>query len=183
MTNVHETSIQEVGATFDPRVFRDTLGHYASGITIIGGLEEGENGIEPVGFTCQSFYSVSTEPPLVSFSVMTNSTTYPRIRETGKFSVNVLAHDQHTVSNQFARKGTDKWAGIEWTPTANGNPVIADTLMWLDCDIWAEHEAGDHLIVIGRVNEMSPASWHKEEPLLYFKGQYRHLREVEALAG
>ena len=75
---------------------------------------------------------------------MTNSTTYPRIRETGKFSVNVLSHDQHTVSNQFARKGTDKWAGIDWTPTAGGNPVIADTLMWLDCDIWAEHEAGDH---------------------------------------
>ena len=167
------------GPAFDPRVFRDTLGHYASGITIISGIDEEG----PIGFTCQSFYSVSTEPPLVSFSVMTNSTTYPRVRETGKFAVNVLAHDQHTVSNQFARKGTDKWAGVSWNPTVAGNPVIADTLMWLDCDIWAEHEAGDHHIVIGRVNEMSPASWHKEEPLLYFKGQYRHLREIEALAG
>jgi flavin reductase (DIM6/NTAB) family NADH-FMN oxidoreductase RutF len=167
-----------LGTTIDPRVFRDTLGHYASGITIIGGLE----GDEPVGFTCQSFYSVSTEPPLVSFSVMTNSTTYPRIRETGKFSVNVLSHHQHTVSNQFARKGTDKWAGIEWSATTNRNPVIADTLMWLDCDIWAEHEAGDHVIVIGRVNEMSPAEWHKHDPLLYFKGQYRHLRDLDTLA-
>ena len=162
-------------AAIDPRVFRDTLGHYASGITIIGGIEDGA----PVGFTCQSFYSVSTEPPLVSFSVMTTSTTYPRIRSTGRFSVNVLSHHQHTVSNQFARSGTDKWAGIDWSPAASGNPVIADTLMWLDCDIWAEHEAGDHLIVIGRVNEMSPASWHKHDPLLYFKGKYRHLREVE----
>ena len=162
------------GPAFDPRAFRDTLGHYASGITIISGIDKDG----PIGFTCQSFYSVSTEPPLVSFSVMTNSTTYPRLREAGKFVVNVLAHDQHTVSNQFARKGTDKWAGIEWSPTATGNPVIADTLMWLDCDIWAEHEAGDHYIVIGRVNEMSPASWHKEEPLLYFKGMYRHLREL-----
>lgn len=162
------------GPAFDPRVFRDTLGHYASGITIISGIDDEG----PVGFTCQSFYSVSTEPPLVSFSVMTTSTTYPRVRETGTFAVNVLAHDQHGVSNQFARKGTDKWAGIDWTPSVSGNPVIADTLMWLDCDIWAEHEAGDHYIVIGRVKEMSPASWHKEEPLLYFKGQYRHLREV-----
>jgi 3-hydroxy-9,10-secoandrosta-1,3,5(10)-triene-9,17-dione monooxygenase reductase component len=159
---------------FDPRVFRDTLGHYASGITIISGVDN--HG--PVGFTCQSFYSVSTEPPLVSFSVMTNSTTYPRLRGTGKFAVNVLAHNQHTVSNQFARKGTDKWTGIDWSQTAAGNPVIADTLMWLDCDIWAEHEAGDHYIVIGRVTEMSPATWHKEEPLLYFKGQYRHLRGI-----
>ncbi|WP_087874148.1 flavin reductase family protein [Arthrobacter globiformis] len=160
---------------FDPRVFRDTLGHYASGITIISGIGEGG----AIGFTCQSFYSVSTEPPLVSFSVMTNSTTYPRLRETGKFAVNVLAHDQDTVSNQFARKGTDKWAGINWSRTNAGNPVIADTLMWLDCDIWAEHEAGDHYIVIGRVNEMSPATWHKEEPLLYFKGRYRHLRGID----
>ncbi|MGZ3354273.1 MAG: flavin reductase family protein, partial [Isosphaeraceae bacterium] len=63
--------------------------------------------------------------------------------------------------------------------TVAGNPVIADTLMWLDCDIWAEHQAGDHYIVIGRVNEMSPTSWHKEQPLLYFKGKYRHLRELD----
>jgi 3-hydroxy-9,10-secoandrosta-1,3,5(10)-triene-9,17-dione monooxygenase reductase component len=174
MTIAPESPIAQAPA-LDPRVFRDTLGHYASGITIISGIDEEG----PVGFTCQSFYSVSTEPPLVSFSVMTNSTTYPRVRETGKFVVNVLAHDQHTVSNQFARKGTDKWAGIDWTPTASGNPVIADTLMWLDCDIWAEHEAGDHVIVIGRVNAMSDASWHKDEPLLYFKGQYRHLRTAE----
>ena len=62
-------------------------------------------GDEPVGFTCQSFYSVSAEPPLVSFSVMTTSFAYPRIRESGRFSVNVLAHDQHAVSNQFARAG------------------------------------------------------------------------------
>lgn len=167
---------EELGTdnALDPRVFRDTLGHYASGITIISGIDEEG----PIGFTCQSFFSVSTEPPLVSFSVMVNSTTYPRVRSTGKFAVNVLAHNQHAVSNQFARKGTDKWAGISWLPTAAGNPVVADTLMWLDCEIWAEHEAGDHQIVIGRVNEMSPASWHKEEPLLYFKGQYRQLREA-----
>ncbi|WP_159500258.1 flavin reductase family protein [Microbacterium sp. 18062] len=165
--------------SFEARRFRDTLGHYASGITIIGGLE----GDEPVGFTCQSFYSVSADPPLVSFSVMTNSTTYPRIRETGKFSVNVLSSGQHAVSNQFARKGTDKWAGIEWAPTAHRNPVIADTLMWLDCDLWAEHEAGDHYIVIGRVLEMSPPEWHKHEPLLYFKGQYRHLRDQGTQVG
>ena len=162
--------------TIDARVFRDTLGHYASGITVVSGIADGE----PVGFTCQSFYSVSVDPPLVSFSVMLNSTTYPRIRETGKFSVNVLAHEQHGISNQFARKGTDKWAGIQWLPTRNDNPVILDTLMWLDCDLYAEYEAGDHYIVIGQVNEMSSTDWHTGEPLLYFKGQYRTLRELEA---
>ena len=65
---------------FDPRQFRDTLGHYASGITIVSGIHNGE----PVGFTCQSFFSVSIDPPLISFSVMKTSTTYPRIAATGR---------------------------------------------------------------------------------------------------
>jgi 3-hydroxy-9,10-secoandrosta-1,3,5(10)-triene-9,17-dione monooxygenase reductase component len=162
----------------DQRRFRNTLGHYASGVTVISGSDAGE----PVGFTCQSFYSVSMDPPLVSFSVMRTSTTYPRIQRTGRFAVNVLAHDQHHVSNQFARKGTDKWAGIPWTASATGNPLIDDTTMWLDCELWSEHEAGDHLIVIGRVLDMSPEEWHRAEPLVFFKGAYRHLRAPDALA-
>lgn len=160
--------------TFDKRVFRDTLGQYASGITIIGGLADGV----PTGFTCQSFYSVSLDPPLVSFSVGVDSTTYPTIRDIGKFAVNVLAHDQHPIADQFAKRGADKWAGVEWTETGGGSPIIAGTLMWLDCDLHAEYPAGDHLIVIGHVKEMSPAEWHTREPLLYFRGCYRHLRDT-----
>jgi flavin reductase (DIM6/NTAB) family NADH-FMN oxidoreductase RutF len=80
-TTTHDSAQHEIvsGPAFDARAFRDTLGHYASGITIISGIDDEG----PIGFTCQSFYSVSTEPPLVSFSVMTNSTTYPRVRDTG----------------------------------------------------------------------------------------------------
>ena len=92
----------------------------------------------------------------------------------------MLSHAQHEISNQFARKGADKWANIEWKPTRNQNPVIAHTMMWLDCDIFAEYEAGDHYIVVGRVNEMSTPEWHTGDPLLYFKGQYRHLLELDA---
>ncbi|TJY67194.1 flavin reductase family protein [Arthrobacter sp. CAU 1506] len=161
------------GQRIDQRAFRNTLGHYASGVTIIAG----HDGLEPIGFTCQSFYSVSMDPPLISFSVMLTSTTYPRIRDTGRFSVNVLSDTQQEISNQFARKGTDKWAGIDWNPTRNRNPVIADTLMWLDCDLHSEYEAGDHYIVVGQVNEMSPAEWHTRDPLLFFKGKYRQLHE------
>ncbi|WP_159500616.1 flavin reductase family protein [Microbacterium sp. 18062] len=159
----------------DARVLRDALGHYASGVTIVAAVVDGE----PAGFTCQSFYSVSLDPPLVSFSVMRTSTTYPRIRPGGRFSINVLSRDQHDISSQFARSGTDKWAGVDWSPTDAGNPVIADTLMWLDCELWAEHEAGDHLIVIGRVLQHSPAEWHSRDPLLFFKGKYRHLRDAD----
>jgi len=159
----------------DARAFRDVLGHYASGITIIAGHDDHE----PLGFTCQSFYSVSVVPPLISFSVMTTSSTYPRMRETGKFSVNILSDSQQAISDQFARKGADKWAGIDWKMTAAQNPVIAGTLTWLDCRIVAEHEVGDHFIVIGQVNAMSPRDWHDGAPLLYFKGKYRHLHALD----
>lgn len=178
MSELHVSSTN-VPPVPDATAFRQTLGHYASGITVV----TGEAGGAPVGFTCQSFYSVSVDPPLVSFSVMKASTTYPKIAQSGRFAVNVLAHDQDDVSNRFARRGTDKWSGIAWTPASSGNPLINDTLMWVDCELWAEFEAGDHLIVVGRVREMSPPEWHTREPLLYFKGTYRHLGEIAQLAG
>jgi flavin reductase (DIM6/NTAB) family NADH-FMN oxidoreductase RutF len=160
----------------DPRIFRDTLGHYASGVTVVTGVAEGA----PVGFTCQSFYSVSTEPPLVSISVMNTSTSYPRIRPSGRFAVNILAHDQHEISSRFARSGTDKWAGLERGATSSGNPLISGALMWLDCSVYAEHEAGDHTIVLGRVEEMSPIDRETGEPLIFFKGRYRRLTDAAA---
>jgi len=159
-------------ASFDARAFRDALGHYASGITVVTSTHEDQ----PVGFTCQSFFSVSTDPPLVSFSVMRTSSTYPKIARAGRFCVNVLAQDQHRISSQFAVSGTDKWSGIEWSPSPSGNPVIKDTLLWVDCETWAEHEAGDHLIVVGRVVELSPPN-RGRSPLLYFRGSYCHLGE------
>lgn len=153
----------------EPLCFREALGHYASGITVITSHVDDE----PIGFTCQSFYSVSMSPPLVSFSVMSNSASYPKIRQAGRFAVNILSVEQVRISNQFARRGTDKWHGIEWQESPLGNPVIAGSLHWLDCEIHAEHVAGDHLIVIGEVKALDLS---KEavaaRPLLYFKGQY-----------
>uniref|UniRef100_UPI0006760270 flavin reductase family protein n=1 Tax=Arthrobacter sp. H41 TaxID=1312978 RepID=UPI0006760270 len=126
--------ISDSTGSVNPLRFRDAVGHYASGITIITGHDaEG-----PIGVTCQSFYSVSVDPPLVPFSVMKASTTYPRIRDTGTFAVNILSASQEATSNQFARRGTDKWAGITWHPTRRGKPVLDDTLAWLDCTIHTE---------------------------------------------
>lgn len=153
--------------------FRNALGYYASGITIVSGISE--NG--PAGFTCQSFYSVSVDPPLVSFSVMRSSTSYPLIREAGRFAVNVLSHDQHWISSQFARSGIDKWAGVDWTPTAAGNPLIGGALTGVDCELDQEIEAGDHYIVVGRVIDLSPPE-SAHSPLLYYRGRYCHLRDL-----
>ncbi len=155
----------------EPLHFREALGHYASGITVITSHLEGE----PIGFTCQSFYSVSISPPLVSFSVMSTSASYPKIRQAGRFVVNILSGEQVKISNQFARRGTDKWHGVDWQQSPLGNPIIAGSLHWLDCEIHAEHAAGDHLIVIGEVKALSLQDTAATQPLLYFKGQYCNL--------
>jgi len=155
----------------DPSIFREALGHFASGITVITSHMDDE----PIGFTCQSFYSVSMNPPLVSFSVMSSSASYPRIRQAGRFAVNILSGEQVRISNQFARRGADKWSGIEWQHSPLGNPIIAGCLHWLDCEIHAEHAAGDHLIVIGEVKALNLLEAVATQPLLYFKGQYCNL--------
>ena len=160
----------------EPLSFREALGHYASGITVITSHVDDE----PIGFTCQSFYSVSMSPPLVSFSVMASSASYPRIRQAGRFAVNILSGEQVAISNRFARKGTDKWHGVDWQPSPLGNPVIAGSLHWLDCEIHAEHVAGDHLIVIGEVKALNLQEAAATQPLLYFKGQYCNLAALGA---
>ena len=152
----------------EPSRFREALGHYASGITVITSQVDDE----PVGFTCQSFYSVSMSPPLVSFSVMASSASYPKIRKAGRFAVNILSGEQAGVSNQFARRGTDKWYDITWQTSPLGNPIIGGSLHWLDCEIHAEHVAGDHLIVVGEVKALNLQGAVATQPLLYFKGQY-----------
>ena len=155
----------------EPLCFREALGHYASGITVITSHVDDE----PIGFTCQSFYSVSMSPPLVSFSVMARSASYPKIRQAGRFAVNILSGEQVRISNQFARKGTDKWHTVEWQESPLGNPLIAGSLHWLDCEIHAEYAAGDHLIVIGEVKALNLQEAAATQPLLYFKGQYCNL--------
>ncbi|MFF7107866.1 flavin reductase family protein [Pseudomonas sichuanensis] len=155
----------------EPSRFREALGHYASGITVITSHIDGE----PLGFTCQSFYSVSMSPPLVSFSVMASSASYPGMRQAGRFAVNILSGEQVGISNRFARKGTDKWHGVQWQASPLGNPVIAGSLHWLDCQIHAEHAAGDHLIVIGEVKALKLHEASATQPLLYFKGNYCNL--------
>ncbi|PRE45477.1 flavin reductase [Burkholderia multivorans] len=160
----------------EPLSFRKALGHYASGITVITSHIHGE----PIGFTCQSFHSVSMSPPLVSFSVMASSASYPKIRQAGRFAVNILSDEQVRISDQFARRGSDKWHGIERQESPLGNPVIVGSLHWLDCEIYAEHVAGDHLIVIGEVKALNLQE-AAAQPLLYFKGQYRNIAALSAV--
>jgi flavin reductase (DIM6/NTAB) family NADH-FMN oxidoreductase RutF len=152
-------------AVVDPAEMRRVLGHFASGVTIVAGLDSEE----PVGFACQSFTSVSLEPPLVLFCPAHTSSTWPRIHASGSFSVNVLAADQTDLCKTFATSGSDKFEGIAWRRTSWG-PSIDGVLATVHCDIEQVHAAGDHDVVIGRVQELVT---HRDSgPLLFWKGRF-----------
>ncbi|MQA83874.1 MAG: monooxygenase [Streptosporangiales bacterium] len=124
----------------------------------------------PVGFACQSFSSLSLDPPLVLFCPSRTSGTWRRIQRAGYFCVNVLAEGQREMSAVFGRSGADKFAGLGWAPSPNGAPVLAGVLTWVDCVIETVHEAGDHFVVIGRVTDLGPPG--DGRPLLFYRGSY-----------
>ncbi|WP_240340314.1 flavin reductase family protein [Nocardioides sp. SYSU D00038] len=149
------------------RRFRDVLGRYGSGVTVVTALSGGE----PVGMTCQSFSSVSLNPPLVLFIPARTSRAWPMIQRSGKFCVNFLASGQEDLSNTMASKGIDKFADVSWRPApATGSPLLEGTVGFVDCRIHAVHEAGDHYVVIGQVLDL--AVGEAEKPLLYYTGRY-----------
>ncbi|MER6382145.1 flavin reductase family protein [Streptomyces sp. NPDC001250] len=158
-------------ARVDPAQFRQVLGRFCSGVTVITGLAEGAT--VPVGLTCQSFFSLSLDPPLVAFSVSRSSRTWPRIAPTKAFCVNVLSTAQQQVCRAFAVSGADKFAGQDWAPApATGSPALPGSLAWIDCAVEAVHPGGDHWLVIGRVLHLE-AGDHEADPLLFYRAAFR----------
>ena len=155
--------------TIDSARFRQVLGHFATGVTVITSMDRGE----PVGLAVNSFTSVSLDPPLVAFCAAHGSTTWPRIRRSRRYCVNILGENQEDVSRMFAATGGEKFRGLGWVPNASGSPVLRGALAWIDCTIDAEHEAGDHVIVVGRVHELGLA---EGPPLLFYRGGYARLQ-------
>ncbi|MGI5350685.1 flavin reductase family protein [Streptomyces sp. CA-250714] len=154
----------------DESRFRHVLGHFASGVTVIT-APQGEGAAGPAGFTCQSFAALSLEPPMVTFLVARTSTTWPRIADAGVFCVNILTSDQGELCRGFARRGVDKFAGVEWDPgRATGSPMLRGALAWIDCTIDAVHPGGDHHIVTGRVHHLAAAP--HGTPLLFYCGSF-----------
>jgi flavin reductase (DIM6/NTAB) family NADH-FMN oxidoreductase RutF len=156
---VHVTHTQ-----ISDRNFRDVLGHFCTGVTVITSTDDDQ----AVGFACQSFQSVSLDPPMVSFAPAHTSATWPRIRRSGRFVANVLAENQGDVCARFAKTGADKFADMAWRPSPSGSPILDGVTAWLDCVIVDEIQAGDHAIVLGRVLTMSADSDCR--PLLFYRG-------------
>ena len=169
MTEVGSTTAAETSPRpVSPAVMREVLGHFVSGIVVITAISPDG----PLGFTCQSFASLSLDPPLVSFAAGRISRTWPRIRAIGSFCVNVLAEDHQHYSVQFARPGVvDKYAGVQWRPAPfSGAPILDGVTAWVDCTLWREYDGGDHTIVVGHVQDLSAEPGRP--PLLYYRGRY-----------
>ena len=155
----------------DPQVMREVMGHFASGVTVVTAVTEDG----PVGFTCQAFSSLSLDPPLVVFAPGRASRTWPQLRGIGRFCINVLAEGQDAVSQDFARSGADKFTGVRWTPSAHGSPVLDDVVAWIDAELWAEYDGGDHTLAVARVLDLGADPGRR--PLVYHRGAYGLLQE------
>lgn len=154
----------------DARTFRDALGCFATGVTIITAMGPD---VKPVGLTANSFTSVSLDPPLLLVCVANNAGSAPVLKNAEHFAVNVLQIGQQPTSNRFAGKGEDRFANTPWEVGEFGTPVLTGSLSSFECARDAVHDGGDHFILVGRV--LKAMFEPRRDPLLYFRGKYRRL--------
>ncbi len=160
------TDITSDGSSFDSAKYRQVLGHFPTGVTVITALADGQ----PAGMAVGSFASLSLEPAQILFCAASTSTTWPKIRQAGSFCVNILAEGQEDVCRVFASKAPDKFAEIGWKRTGSGSPLIEGVLAYIDCQIDTVVASGDHDVVVGAVRELEVL--HEGGPLLFFRGGY-----------
>lgn len=145
---------------------RRVMAQYPTGVVVITGEVEGRR----VGLACNSFTSVSLEPPLISFCAARSSTTWPHIRQSGEFCVNFMSGEHRDVVQVFAQREVDRFATGHWSSRRCG-PGLCDAIAWLDCRIWSESAAGDHTIVLGQVLAMDIHP-RGAVPLVFWRGSY-----------
>ncbi len=153
----------------DQREFRDVMGTFVTGVTIITTSVSGS----AHGITANSFTSVSLTPPLVLFCLGHDSTNFDAFMAADCFAVNILAKGQEELSTRFALFEGDRFEGIEWHSGETGAPIIDGAVSVVDCRCQAKHDAGDHIIIIGHVINAKILS--DSAPLLYHKGSYSEL--------
>jgi flavin reductase (DIM6/NTAB) family NADH-FMN oxidoreductase RutF len=157
---------------FDQRAFRDAMGCFATGVTVVSTVTEDGR---PVGITVNSFSSVSLEPPLVLFCIDREATNLNAFQNHGRFAINVLGGDQQSISNGFAGNGDVMFENIAHRRTEEGCPLIPDAIVVFECETEATYDGGDHVIFVGRVKRIEQNSGG--EPLLYFRGRYAAVAE------
>ena len=162
----------DVVVTPDDRRFREVLGNFATGVTIITAMDDGE----PVGIAANAFTSLSLDPPLVLFCVAHASSTWPRIERAGVFAVNILGEHHESLSQLFATKGADRFSATPWRTGVSGAPVLDEAIAYVDCRLEAQYPGGDHTIVVGRVVDLDVRDGGR--PLLFFQGGYTRIHDA-----
>ena len=152
---------------FDSAKFRAVLGHVPTSVVVVTGCDKQGT---PFGITIGSFASVSLDPPLVGFFPGLQSRSWAAIKESGKFCVNVLGGSQEELCWRFAKEGDDKFAGLEWTQSGLGNPVLSDVIASIDCEISSETAVGDHYFVVGQVVSLDHAV-NVSDAMVFFRGK------------
>ena len=156
-------------APIDPDLFRSVLGRFASGVTIVTTRDaEGRDH----GMTVSAFCSVSLEPPLVLVCIGHDATMHPLVGTMGHFAINLLASDQEALSRRFASRDVQRFEGIGFTRGESGVALLDGVLGWLECRPDSRVDAGDHTILIGRVDAAHAGDGR---PLLYYRGGYAQL--------
>ncbi|SRR6056297_176806 len=156
---------------FDGRQLRNAMGRFATGVCLITIYTDDRR---PLALTANSFSSVSLDPPLVLWNLQNNSDVYADYASQRAFAINVLADEQQAMSNQYARKGQHELDPAHFREGSCGAPVIRNALVSLECELHATYEAGDHLIILGRIRNMHERPHGK--PLLFYAGGYGELR-------
>ena len=171
---IAECNADRVGASpgQDSRAFRAALGSFATGITVVTVC--GPKG-EWVGLTVNSFNSVSLEPPLVLWSLALSSPNLDAVSQASHYAVNVLAVGQEAVSQRFASKIADKFAGLDCHVGASGVPLLPGCCAAFECRTVAQYPGGDHIILLGEVERFESSG--TAEPLLYYRGAYRRFAD------
>ncbi len=166
-------SVEGEGTVDRSPAFRALMGDYVTGATIVTASRD----TRPHGLAVNSFTSVSMRPQLISFCPDKASETWPAVRDAVFFGVNILAHGQHDVCRQFARKGVDRFEGVGYRRSPNGCPILTGSLGYLECELVNVVDAGDHHIAIGRVIDIHHDV--EQRPLIYYQGGFHRLEPYE----
>ncbi len=161
----------------DSVLFRETLGHYPTGVAVVTGVAEDGN---PAGMVVGTFSSVSLDPPLIAFFPATSSRSFQHLRTARTFCINVLAADQEPLCRKLATGGASKFDGVRWRSGPLGSPVLENAVAWIECTFEDIREAGDHYIVLGLVHEL--AVERSTLPLLFFQGGYGRFSPASFIA-
>jgi flavin reductase (DIM6/NTAB) family NADH-FMN oxidoreductase RutF len=150
----------------DSKDLRKAFGSFATGVTVVTTESEG-NG--PIGFTANSFTSVSLDPPLLLVCLAHGMRSFPVFEQSAHFAVNILADDQQDISGTFASRGADKFASVRWRAGHTGSPLLEGVVAWFDCEVHQRILAGDHTILIGRIVDYA---YENRAPLGFCGGGY-----------